>query len=203
MQAKDVMTQKVISVNPDDTILRAIRLMLQNKVSGLPVVDASGELIGIVTQGDFLRRTETATEHRPPQYRSSPCHRMSDLKRFGGGIMTDPFDIAGLRIAPGSSVVARRSERRKYQFVKVPMTWADRLGSAKYAATFKVAHRLLHEHWRGGGLPIQLANVALARNGVSRHQKWRALGELERLGLVRIERRVRKSPIVVVTEDPT
>jgi hypothetical protein len=58
--------------------------------------------------------------------------------------MTDSFDIAGLRIAPGSPVVARRSERRKYQFIKVPLTWADLLGSAKYAATFKVAHRLLH-----------------------------------------------------------
>ena len=68
MQAKDVMTPKVVSVNPNDTILRAIRLMLQNKVSGLPVVDASGQLAGIVTEGDFLRRTETATEHRPPRW---------------------------------------------------------------------------------------------------------------------------------------
>ena len=68
MLAKDVMTTKVISVTPDDTILRAIRLMLQNKISGLPVVDASGELVGIVTEGDFLRRSETATEHRPPRW---------------------------------------------------------------------------------------------------------------------------------------
>ena len=68
MQAKDVMTQKVISVSPGDTILRAIRLMLQNKVSGLPVVDASGQLVGIVTEGDFLRRSETATVHRPPRW---------------------------------------------------------------------------------------------------------------------------------------
>ena len=64
MQAKDVMTQKVILVGPEDTILRAIRLMLQNKVSGLPVVEASGQLVGIVTEGDFLRRAETGTAHR-------------------------------------------------------------------------------------------------------------------------------------------
>ncbi|HET7680959.1 MAG TPA: CBS domain-containing protein [Xanthobacteraceae bacterium] len=68
MQAKDVMTQKVISVGPEDTILRAIRLMLQNKVSGLPVVDASGRLVGIVTEGDFLRRAETGTVNRPPRW---------------------------------------------------------------------------------------------------------------------------------------
>jgi CBS domain-containing protein len=68
MQTKDVMTQSVVSVGPDDTILRAIRLMLQHKISGLPVVDASGQLVGIVTEGDFLRRTETGTEHRSPRW---------------------------------------------------------------------------------------------------------------------------------------
>jgi CBS domain-containing protein len=43
MRAKDLMTKRVITVAPDDTILRAIRLMLQNKVSGLPVVDGAGK----------------------------------------------------------------------------------------------------------------------------------------------------------------
>jgi len=68
MHAKDVMTTKVISVGPEDTILRAIRLMLQNKVSGLPVVDGSCLLVGIVTEGDFLRRAETGTVNRPPRW---------------------------------------------------------------------------------------------------------------------------------------
>lgn len=68
MQAKDVMTKTVISVGPDDTILHAIRLMLQNKVSGLPVVDTSEQLVGVVTEGDFLRRGETGTMHRPPRW---------------------------------------------------------------------------------------------------------------------------------------
>ncbi len=68
MQAKDVMTKKVISVGPEDTILRAIRLMLQNKISGLPVIDMSGQLVGVVTEGDFLRRGENETLHRPPRW---------------------------------------------------------------------------------------------------------------------------------------
>jgi CBS domain-containing protein len=62
------MTQKVISVDPDDTILRAIRLMLQNKIGGLPVVDTSGQLVGIVTEADFLRRGETETRNHPPRW---------------------------------------------------------------------------------------------------------------------------------------
>ena len=42
MQAKDVMTQHVVSVEPGDTVLHAIRVMLQNEISGLPVVDKGG-----------------------------------------------------------------------------------------------------------------------------------------------------------------
>ena len=68
MKAKDVMTRYVISVAPDDSILKALRLMLGNKISGLPVVDQNGKLLGIVTEGDFLRRAETGTERRRPRW---------------------------------------------------------------------------------------------------------------------------------------
>jgi len=66
MQVRDVMTRNVISATADESILSAARLMLQHRISGLPVVDASGALIGIVTEGDFLRRGEIGTaRHRP------------------------------------------------------------------------------------------------------------------------------------------
>ncbi len=64
MQVKDVMTRNVISVQGDDQVLRAARLMLQNRISGLPVLDKDGELAGIVTEGDFLRRSELGTQRR-------------------------------------------------------------------------------------------------------------------------------------------
>ena len=66
MIAAEVMSRKVISVSPDATITAAIRLMLDHQISGLPVVDAAGKLLGILTEGDLLRRAETGTErHRP------------------------------------------------------------------------------------------------------------------------------------------
>lgn len=68
MRVSDVMTQNVISVRADDTILKAARLMLQNRISGLPVVDADDHLIGVVTEGDFLRRTEIDTERQRPKW---------------------------------------------------------------------------------------------------------------------------------------
>ena len=68
MQARDVMTRKVISVNDGDSILTAARLMLQYRISGLPVVDAGGNLAGVVTEGDFLRRGELGTQRSRPAW---------------------------------------------------------------------------------------------------------------------------------------
>ena len=64
MKAKDVMTSPVASLEPDATVLQAVHMMLQKRISGLPVIDKDGRLVGIVTEGDFLRRSETGTEQR-------------------------------------------------------------------------------------------------------------------------------------------
>src|SRR5512141_136602 len=64
MKAEDVMTRDVISIDPDATVLQAARLMLQHHISGLPVIDSSGNLVGVLSEGDFLRRRETHTERR-------------------------------------------------------------------------------------------------------------------------------------------
>jgi CBS domain-containing protein len=68
MQVRDVMTRNVISVAAGETILKAARIMLQNEISGLPVVDVAGNLVGIVTEGDFLRRSEIGTQLRRPKW---------------------------------------------------------------------------------------------------------------------------------------
>jgi CBS domain-containing protein len=64
MKAEDVMTRDVISIDPDATVLEAARLMLQHRISGLPVINKDGKLVGVLSEGDFLRRRETKTEHR-------------------------------------------------------------------------------------------------------------------------------------------
>ena len=68
MRVKDVMTPKVISVGVDEAVVNAARLMLKHQISGLPVVDKKGELVGIVTEGDFLRRGELGTQRRRPKW---------------------------------------------------------------------------------------------------------------------------------------
>jgi len=68
MKAHDVMTWGTITVEPEASVARAVRLMLQNKISGLPVVDDKGELVGMVTEGDFLRRGELGTQRQRPRW---------------------------------------------------------------------------------------------------------------------------------------
>ncbi len=68
MQVRDVLTRSVISIKANEPILKAARLMLQNRISGLPVVDADGALVGVVTEGDFLRRGEIGTPRQRPKW---------------------------------------------------------------------------------------------------------------------------------------
>src|SRR5712671_4790207 len=64
MKVKDIMTCPVISIGPGMSVQQAAQLMLQRRISGLPVVEKSGRLVGIVTEADFLRRAETGTQRR-------------------------------------------------------------------------------------------------------------------------------------------
>jgi CBS domain-containing protein len=64
MRAHQIMTRSVITIAPDASILEAAKTMLQHHVSGLPVVDAAGRLVGIVSEGDFIRRGEIGTQRK-------------------------------------------------------------------------------------------------------------------------------------------
>jgi CBS domain-containing protein len=62
MRAHQIMTKPVITVAPETTIVDAANIMLRKHVSGLPVVDAAGKLVGVVSEGDFVRRSEIGTQ---------------------------------------------------------------------------------------------------------------------------------------------
>ena len=64
MNVSDVMTRRVISVSPETSVVAAIRLMLKHRISGLPVIDNHAKLVGIMSEGDFLRRAEIETERK-------------------------------------------------------------------------------------------------------------------------------------------
>lgn len=66
MKAADVMVSNVITVGPDAVVQDVADLLLKNRISAVPVVDEKGSILGIVSEGDLLRRAEAGTErHRP------------------------------------------------------------------------------------------------------------------------------------------
>jgi CBS domain-containing protein len=66
MKVAALMSNKIVSVLPVTTVADAVRIMLANRVSGLPVIDAENHLVGVITEGDLLRRAEISTDGKQP-----------------------------------------------------------------------------------------------------------------------------------------
>ena len=64
MQARDVMTTQVITVAPDTDVKEIAKRLLESGISAVPVVERDGRIIGIVSEGDLMRRSESDTERR-------------------------------------------------------------------------------------------------------------------------------------------
>jgi CBS domain-containing protein len=64
MKAAEIMVANVITVTPEQTVQEVAEILLDRRISGMPVVNAAGELVGIVSEGDLMRRVDAGTEHR-------------------------------------------------------------------------------------------------------------------------------------------
>ena len=66
MKARDVMTSPVITIKRTASVREAAKLFLERHISGVPVVDDLGKLVGMVTEGDLIRRSESGIEQQRP-----------------------------------------------------------------------------------------------------------------------------------------
>jgi CBS domain-containing protein len=64
MQVRDVMVSPVITVTRSATVQNVAKILLEKRISAVPVIDDDSKVIGIVTEGDLIRRAEAGTEHR-------------------------------------------------------------------------------------------------------------------------------------------
>jgi len=98
MMVADVMTKKPIGVRSDATLAQAAQLMLDNRISGLPVLDDAGDLVGVLTEADIMRRGETDDSRRHwAELFLSPRRLVDDFVRAHARrvdeIMSDPISI--------------------------------------------------------------------------------------------------------------
>ena len=118
MKAADVMTRNVLTVGPESSVAQAIRLMLNNNISGLPVLAADRKVVGILTEGDLLRRGETGTERHRPRWLEilmGPGRAAGEYVRTHGRkvadiMSTDVVSVAG--DTPLDEVVGLMERRR-------------------------------------------------------------------------------------------
>ena len=124
MNVSDVMTPNVLSVAPDASVVMAARLMLEKRISGVPVIDDRGHLVGIVTEGDFLRRVETGTGRQRPKWIEffMGAGRLADeYVRLSGRKVSDVMTHEVQSVPPDAPLeqVVRLMER--YRIKRVPV----------------------------------------------------------------------------------
>ncbi|HET8997751.1 MAG TPA: CBS domain-containing protein [Acetobacteraceae bacterium] len=125
MIVADVMTRNVISVPPDATVEDAAKLMLQRRISGLFVVDAQGQLAGVVTEGDLLRRDELGTQrHRPWWLRLlvSPGRQAADFTRTHGRRVRDVMTQDAITVASGAPLEDVVELMEQHRIKRLPVT---------------------------------------------------------------------------------
>jgi len=130
MNVADVMTKEVISVTPETTIAEAAGLMLAHRISGLPVVDEAGAVVGVVSEGDLLRRSETGTERRHSrwfEFLITPGRLAEDYSRANARKVGEVMTAEVVAVAPGDSLaeVVRLMEHHRIR--RLPVIEGGRL----------------------------------------------------------------------------
>lgn len=125
MLAQDLMTTPIVSVLQTASIVDAIQLMLANRISGLPVVDLKGSLVGIVSEGDFLHRGELNTAAKSPwwmEFLARPGKTAEQYARTHGRVIEEIMSrnvVTVDRKAPIEQVVALMTD---HDIKRLPVT---------------------------------------------------------------------------------
>ena len=123
MKAADVMTRDVVTVSAGAPVAEAIRLMLDHRVSGVPVVD-DGKVVGILTEGDLLRRSETGTTRHRPRWLEvlmGPGRMAGEYVRTHGRRVDDIMSQNVISVSEDTALdeVVQLMERRRIKRVPV------------------------------------------------------------------------------------
>jgi CBS domain-containing protein len=196
MLAREIMSREVITVGVDASIVDAVNIMLAHHVSCLPVVDSTGKLVGILSEGDFIRRAEIGTQRKRGRWLTilAGADRVAlDFARAHGRtvgqIMTlDPVTIA--EDMPLEQIVAIM-EARNLKRLPV-LRGADIVGMVTRSDFLPVIARLASRPHISSGDDEQIRNAVLAEIACT---PWRpsALNVSVRDGTVTLKGTVRSN----------
>jgi CBS-domain-containing membrane protein len=130
MNAADVMTRRVISIAPDAPIEDAVKLMLNHRISGLLVVDATGHLAGVITEGDLLRRSELGTGHHRSWWLNllvSPGRQAEEFTHAHGRKVSDVMTTEVLSVDADASLGDIVELMEKHRIKRVPVLQDDKV----------------------------------------------------------------------------
>jgi CBS domain-containing protein len=125
MIVADVMSRNVISIAPDATVEDAVKLMLAHGISGVFVVDKAGELAGVLTEGDLLRRDELGTERDRPWWLRmlvSPARQAADFTRAHGRHVRDVMTTDVIIVAHDATLESVVATMEQNRIKRLPVT---------------------------------------------------------------------------------
>jgi CBS domain-containing protein len=130
MRAHQIMTRPVITVTPETTVVEAANTMLQRHVSGLPVIDPAGKLIGIVSEGDFIRRSEIGTQRKRGRFLKfilGPGQTATDFVHEHGRKVAEIMTKTPLTITEDTELEKIVQMMEKNNVKRLPVTRGDQV----------------------------------------------------------------------------
>lgn len=109
-KAREIMTSDVITVNVNDDVEKMARLLLEHKISGLPVVDDDGKLLGVVSETDLVFQEKPVRGpfyvviFDSPIYLESPNRFIHDVKRAVAQKVGDLMSVKPYTVGPEASI---------------------------------------------------------------------------------------------------
>jgi CBS domain-containing protein len=124
MKVADIMVTSVISVGPDASVRKVASLMLERRISGVPVVDDAQRVLGIVSEGDLIRRPEIETDRAPSGWLRlflSDEERSRDFVKSHGRMAHEVMTRPAICVAPDAPLteVVRLMERHRIKRLPV------------------------------------------------------------------------------------
>lgn len=146
MKAADVMRHRVVTIAPTASVAEAAQVMLEHGISGLPVVDAKGAIVGMVTEGDLLRRAETGTERQRPRWLEfllGPGRLAGEYVRTHGRKVEEVMTRKVITVTPATPLESLVGLMEKHRIKRLPVVEHDRIvGMVSRANLLPVLARL-------------------------------------------------------------